>query len=194
MTSLLIDIDKMKLLKVVEGEDEVLRLEYWADILIPKSEFYVCGDAKRDLSQFTQMELQMLYNNSINADLRMRDYPHALEMVSFMRDNFKRDDKSLTKLIKKLGKHRKAQTAVPVKEKPEAKSKLSSSTPTRPKEGTMTVRVWEASDYFYKMPQWGEINSKEFRDYVIQVCVDGGLNRSTASTQFAKWKKFTLAQ
>lgn len=194
MTSVLLDVDKMEMLKVIEGEDEVLRCEYWADILIPKNEFYICGDTNRDLTKFTLMELQMLYNNTSGAQVKFRDYPHALEMVSCMRERFDRAPEDVGQLVKKLGKHLGEQSFKPVKEKPEPKAKQTGEVPKRPKEGSMTVRVWEAGDWYYDQQESKDINSKVLRDEVIQACVLSGLNSSTAATQFGKWKKFMLAQ
>ncbi|MBL4904252.1 MAG: hypothetical protein JKY62_16640 [Desulfocapsa sp.] len=193
MKTILIDINKMILLKVVEGDKPVRCCEYWADILIPKAEFYICGDTGRELARFTLMELQMLYNNTAGAVAVFRDYPRAIEMVQVCIDKFEVAKLTLGDLVKKLGKPLKDQDFTPVKEKPEAKAKQVGNIPTRPKAGTMTARVWEAADWYYDQQDDKDLTSKELRDEVVQACVLGGVNSSTATTQFGKWKKALLA-
>lgn len=189
MSTLLIDINEMKLLKVVEGEKEVRRCEYWADILIPKSEFYICGDAKRDLTQFSLLELKMLYRGLRNHDIMGNDYKRSLDQVHMVIMETVPDDATLGELVKKLGKPLKEQDFTPVKEKEEPKHKQVGGIPNRPKEGTMTERVWQAADYFISIQPNHDINGKHFRSLVIEACVKGGLNSSTAATQFGKWKR-----
>ena len=189
MTSLLIDLDEMRLLKKVEGENEVRRCEYWADILIPKNEFYVTGTMGRDLSKFTLMELQLLYNNEAGSRATFKEYSRAIELVKHVIDQMKPAEETVGQLVRKLGKPLKEQSFTPVKEKPEPKSKQSGGIPTRPKAGTMTARVWEAADWLYSQQESKDCNAKSLRDEVVKVCVDNGVNGSTASTQFAKWKK-----
>jgi len=57
----------------------------------------------------------------------------------------------------------------------------------------MTARVWEAADWYYDQQDDKDLTSKELRDEVVQACVLGGVNSSTATTQFGKWKKALLA-
>ncbi len=189
MKSVLIDINKMTILKVVDSDDSIRRCEYWADILIPKAEFYICGDAKRDLTTFSFLELQMLYRNQKEREIMGTDYGRAIEQVHDVLIEIIPDETTLGQLVKKLGKPLKEPDFTPVKEKPEPKSKQAGLIPTRPKAGTMTERVWQAADWFYSQQNPQDCNSKVLRDDVINACVDSGLNSSTASTQFAKWKK-----
>lgn len=195
MKTLLIDCDNLKLLKVVEGDNplqDCARCEYWADILIPKGEFYICGEENRDLSGFTLLELTMLYNNTTGAKADIKDYPRALELFSYTRDTFAVANESLEELKKLLGKPKKAQSFKPDKEAPEKVAKPSSGIPTRPKDGSLTVRAWEAADWFYSEQDTKDINSKELRDNVVNTCVENGVNKATASTQFGKWKKHQI--
>lgn len=189
MKMLLIDINKMLLLKAVEGEKCIRRCEYWADILIPNAEFYICGDMGRDLSKFTLLELQMLYNNTMGAKAIFKDYPRAIDLVKTCIERFEVAKESIGDLVKKLGKPLKEQDFSPVKEKPEAKAKQIGLIPTRPKEGSMTARVWECADWLYSQQNQQDSNCKTLRDEVIKVCVDNGVNSSTAATQFSKWRK-----
>lgn len=51
----------------------------------------------------------------------------------------------------------------------------------RPRRAGATLQVWEIADEFQKQ---GRANRKE----IIEECVRRGINASTASTQFSKWK------
>jgi len=185
----LFDLNKMIVLKTVSGEDAVRRCEYWADILIPKDEFYVCGDMKRDLASFSELELRLLYRNLENREVMGHTYARVLEQVHDVMGKLQEDETTLGQLVKKLGKPLKEPDFTPVKEKPEPKSKQVGAIPSRPKEGSLTARVWEAADWLYSQQNPQDINSKSLRDDVIKVCTDNGVNPSTASTQYAKWKK-----
>ena len=117
------------------------------------------------------------------------DHSITIELVKHVIDQMKPAEETVGQLVRKLGKPLKEQSFTPVKEKPEPKSKQSGGIPTRPKAGTMTARVWEAADWLYSQQESKDCNAKSLRDEVVKVCVDNGVNGSTASTQFAKWKK-----
>lgn len=193
---ILININKMEILKAVKGTDatEVLdRCEHWAEILMPKSEFYILGDTKKDLKPFSMLELQMLYRNETGREIRGNSTREgAIENVHWVVSKFPEDDTPLNELKEKLGKPIKAPTFKPVSEKAEPKQKTSGELPKRPKANSMTARAWECGDYYYAQDEWPDINAKEFRDYVIGVCVESGVNKATAATQFAKWKKVQI--
>ena len=60
----------------------------------------------------------------------------------------------------------------------------SSSTPyPRPREGTITGRVWTMADRIKQST--GSVN----REDLIKACMQEGINMNTASTQFSYWKK-----
>lgn len=59
-----------------------------------------------------------------------------------------------------------------------------SSVPGRPRAGSSTGRVWDIADSF--KDKYG--TDKELRKAVIDACVAEGINSSTASVQFGKWK------
>jgi hypothetical protein len=66
--------------------------------------------------------------------------------------------------------------------------------PARPKPGTSTGKVWEFADTALAAaikdgdPREVAINDKALRKAVISLCEAEGINASTASVQFGKWK------
>lgn len=54
---------------------------------------------------------------------------------------------------------------------------------TRPKAGTSTGKVWDIADELS-----AKLKDKELRKAVIERCEQEGINASTASVQFGKWK------
>lgn len=192
MKHILIDLDHMKILKVVDGKDALKRCMYWADILIPKNEYYICGNETKDLQSFTYEELILLFNNSSKRVMgRQKNEKDMRFLLKDIIEDFEVDSTSLSDLVKKLGKPLKEQSVLPQPESKadKAANKKVSSIPVRPKAGSLTVRAWEAADYYFTQVIPNDVDSKEFRDQVIKACTENGVNPSTASTQFAKWKK-----
>ncbi len=193
MNTILIDLDKLKILKSSSGKDAAKCLEYWAEILIPKADYYIGGDYKKSFSVFTLMELKMLYRNTEGSELNTEKYPKALELVHSMAQSFQTDETTLDELIKKLGKPIPQQTVMPQPEKRKVKPSSSSSGPaTRPKEGSTTGKVWAIADQMVESDPGLGCDSKEFRTCVIQECIKSGINPATSATQFARWKKDQL--
>lgn len=53
----------------------------------------------------------------------------------------------------------------------------------RPRDGTITGRVWAITDHIKQ--QAGTVN----REDVIKACIQEGININTASTQYSHWRK-----
>lgn len=191
MNTLLIDLDNLKIIKAADGKDAVRRLEYWADILIPKKDFYIGGEAKRDFSVFTRMELKMIYNKAAGEAHRSEDYQKLIVAVYEIGQRMEPDDTTIGPLVKKLGKPLSEPSVKPQKEKRAVKP--SSAQPTRPRAGTTTARVWEIADELLRGDPGIDFESKAFRQHVIDTCGSETINPSTAATQFAKWKRDHLS-
>ncbi len=58
----------------------------------------------------------------------------------------------------------------------------------RPKAGTTTAKVWDIADAALKAVKGKVGDWKAFRNSVIALCGNEGINSSTASVQFGKWK------
>jgi hypothetical protein len=56
---------------------------------------------------------------------------------------------------------------------------------TRPKDGTTTGQVWEIADKLS-----ADTQKPAVRKAVVDACHERGINTSTASTQYGKWRKF----
>lgn len=76
--------------------------------------------------------------------------------------------------------------ATPPKAPPAKRAPAAPSGPaTRPKGGS-TARVWELADL--ELSELGSIDMKALRKAVIAACEAEGINSSTASVQYGKWK------
>ena len=175
----LIDLNEMRVIKAVEGEDALKRCEYWADILIPKGEFYVCGTSKRDLSTFQDEELRRLINSLTTVKRRMTSYSEVLFELRELMDNMPLDDLTLKQLERKLGHKLPKQSVLPSGAKAAAQV-----LPKRPAAGTDAVKPWEAADWFYSK----EKDLSSVKDKTIDACLEAGLNKSAVIRQFNRWK------
>lgn len=72
------------------------------------------------------------------------------------------------------------------KKKVIAATGTAASTPSAPKGGT-TARVWAIGDAV--LGNVGADDVKTLRAAIIQTCLDEGINKATAGTQYSKWKK-----
>jgi hypothetical protein len=70
---------------------------------------------------------------------------------------------------------------------PIPKGKPSEVTPTRPRAVSTTGRVWELADVCFA--KVGNVFTPELRKNVIAACTVDGINESTSSTQYSRWKK-----
>ena len=83
--------------------------------------------------------------------------------------------------------------------KTEPKQPKAPGTPAERPTGTSTTgRVWELADaeyalHLHKMPDGGAIDWKALRDAIMTSCINGGINKATAATQYSKWKGAKLA-
>lgn len=83
---------------------------------------------------------------------------------------------------------RSAAPATPAQPKapraPRAPSSAATGEAHRPKSGTSTGKVWDIADKLFALG----LTDKELRKQVIAECEGEGVNASTASVQFGKWK------
>lgn len=78
--------------------------------------------------------------------------------------------------------------------KPEKQPRAPAAPSERPKAGTTTARVWEIADGVLHNAKGKIADLKQFRAAVIGQCAEEGINSSTASVQFGKWKASTSIQ
>ncbi len=189
---ILIDNGQLCFLKAVPTLEQA---EYWADILAPTSDFYVTDAvSNKSFSIYTHYELRMLYYNTVGELVSDNmDYSKLLAGVKKLAEDLLVDETSLEDLKTKLGHERvepeiSAET-VEQESKPRKRSDSPSKPITRPKEGSMTGKVWDIADQLHT--EKGEIPP---RQDVIALCTEQGINASTASTQYGKWKKVLNSQ
>lgn len=60
---------------------------------------------------------------------------------------------------------------------------ISSSSSLRPREGTITGKVWAIADKFKAE------KGNATREEVVRACIEENINMNTASTQFSHWNK-----
>jgi len=189
---ILIDCEKLTFVKAAKTVEQ---LQYWADILCPDSDYLIADTQKKVYAAFTEMELKILYGNTIMQDMRHiipSSYNKLLNEVVKLGEGIEEDETELSDLKKKLGKA--LSSPFPLNKPTQisggspTKPKAPPSVGKRPKAGTSTAKVWDIADEMMAGDPGLGIDSKDFRKCVIEECVKEGLNPSTASTQFGKWK------
>lgn len=188
---ILIDNERLCFLKATPT---VKQAEYWADILAPTSDFLVTGTEGKNYSCYTPYELRLLYYNTTGQAVPENiQYSKLIQGIVKIAKELILDETSVEDLEKKLGRPLKPVDPRPVPEKggrkPNPGSTSSSKPVTRPKAGSATGKVWDIADGLYKAS--GEIPN---RTEVVDKCSAEGINPSTASTQYGKWKKHLSAQ
>lgn len=198
--SILIDNNNLEVLKVVSS---VRKAEYWADILIPYNDFLIVGTAKKDLSAYTPLELARLYHH-LTGEHPPEDieYSKLLTGVHVEMQRIGEDETPIKDLKKQLRNQDPAVPEIGVKGDEETEETFESpdrpeppKTPRRPsgtvkplkrpKEGSATGKVWDIADSLVT-----EGSEAPTRQQVVEACEEQGLNKSTASTQYGKWKKY----
>lgn len=194
--ALLINTEKLQFLKAADTTEQ---LEYWAEILCPDDNFIIVDTHKRVYSIFTEMELKVLYGNTIMQDLRHvvpESYSKLLQETAKLGQSIPKDDTSVEELKRTLGRPLKPVNPMPAKEKGRTPPKkrapqANGSKPAggRPKPGSTTAKVWDIADEVKANCRTLDIHSKELRNRIVEECTEQGINPSTAATQFGKWKK-----
>ena len=88
----------------------------------------------------------------------------------------------MTEAAKKVTKKAAKKAAAP---KPVKEPRVVQNSIGQPSKGTTSARIWEIADYYTT-----ETGSPAVRGDVVGACVAEGLNSSTASTQYGRWRKF----
>lgn len=176
---ILIDLNEMTVLKAVDSVDALKCCEYWADILIPKGEFYICGTEKRDLTIFDDEEIRRLINSLADLKRKPNSYSEVLGVLRELMDAMYVDDKTIKQLKRKLGHKLKEQPVLPV-----GKLKKAPAIPKRPASGTDAVKPWEAADWFFKKQK----NFVKVWKKTMAICKKEGLTEKMINKQFGLWK------
>lgn len=187
MAEKMILIDNERLL-ILKAATSVEQLEYWAELLAPQNDFTICGTSGGAFSVYTHLELRMLYSNMRGTDPGEREYADLIKMARMVADEVEVDHTEAETLRKRLGHEIPPVDPRPVPERggrrPARGGGSASKTPTRPREGTTTAKVWAIADELAS-----QANGMPDRNDVIKRCSEEGINPSTASTQYGKWKR-----
>lgn len=158
------------------------------------------GTANRDFSVYTLGELAKLHQNTIGPLPKQMSCSDLCKALGTHVRNMEVDETDLATWQAKLGRDLAKPSAKPDESRasaaPRAASpsgvpkpaKAPSAAPARPKAGSTTGKVWDIADRVY-----AEAGNVLDRNAVIAACEAEGINASTAATQFAKWKRFTLS-
>ncbi len=212
-TVTLVDLDKLRLVKKLPSTEAA---EYWADLVLHQANYIILDCTKRALATFSALELRMLYDNHSVKKMpdSVQDYTSLVQAVAGIVEDMPVDDTDVPALRKKLrrepapptigtqGTHAVAAPAqpagrpweaAPTAAKPHSTPAARAAGPvTRPRGGA-TATVWDVCDQLYAMPEYSTAKEsaaimKELRSAAIDTCVEKGVNKSTASVQFGKWK------
>ncbi len=190
---ILIDNENLCFIKATPTAEQA---QMWADILIPTSDYYITDiESLRCLSVYTAYELRLLYQNTVGEPVNESiQYSVLLEGIqklgldliidetplSTLGNKAKRGSKETKAAVKETKKQAEGNPAKPEKTKEPSTGKAAK----RPKEGSMTGKVWDIADALH-----AEHGTIPDRKAVVLACEAGGMNPSTASTQYGKWKK-----
>lgn len=198
-----------KALKILKGAASVRQLECWADIVCKKNDFLIVAtDENRCFSPYRINELALIYHNTSGDSIPPGDYGDALRNVRKLASSIPDDPATHADLVKRLkGKepevdprptHEGTPPYNPEKDPKASKDRAKASprsdaphtAPKRPREGTTTARVWDIADILHD--ENPSLPVKELRAKIVAACVEGGIDSSTAATQYSKWKRATL--
>jgi len=210
MNSILIDTAKWIVCVKV---DKIEKAEFLAEIYkLP--EYVIIDEKKRSLAMFNIEQLECLCENH---NIKLREnlvYNQKLTLLHEYINEKELYEVKLSTLRKKLGrdikdvphgekgynseteKPRKLKNKMRVQGSVTGRINKSSAEIKKPKEGSVTGRVWEICEEYRAYVEKNEVQlgfavgSKQFRAVVIKGCAKEEINSSTAATQYAKWKKY----
>jgi len=191
---------------IIGSHTDVDYLVAMADAKIPHDDYYICDCTEKYLKPFHGQEVLLLaarnkpegqgkYNFKTKAEIRkaaieaMYKYPISNESL----DGFKAKisqrlgNVTMTEQVNEVETAEVTETVATeaVAEAPAAEAKVEKDIQngvTRPKAGSKTGRVWEIAD--------SQGTENAVRKTVMDLCVAEGINASTASTQYGKWRKY----
>ena len=179
--SVLLDMQALKVVATSSQPKRVLCLSILADIKKVPDDYLIIDADVRSMNRSLSFEQKMaIYTNMTGHEIK-RALGDTLDyQVQRLFEQFEEDTRSATELQQVLGRKFTA-PKTPIPEKREAIAREYK----RPAEGTTTGRVWDICDRVYSMQNPPKIPNKE---QIIQLCVNDGINPSTAATQYGKWK------
>lgn len=184
--SLLIDNNGARILKRVPT---IVQGLYWAELLIPNSDFSLRAVSKGSLERYTLEEQASMFKYLTSHKEAPSNQCGKLTFDLFkLVKEIPKDNTTLEDLEKKLGHSLPVVTTKPAPE-PEGRRRVEASSKiSRPGKGTATGKVWDIAD---SLVIDGELPEKLA---VVSKCVEQGIHPSTAGVQFSKWKRYISEQ
>lgn len=169
-----VDADTRRIIAVAPSEEQAM---LWAEIRSPESAVVLLCDG-RSYSIFTDPELRELLFNATGAKVEGGSYGQVLEYLKNRLQELPCDDTIAEELLEILAKKRQAPDAALQEQKEKAQA---------PRHGGISAKVWELAELCSK--ENPDVSVPELRKIIIDRCTKEGINLSTASTQYARWKK-----
>lgn len=190
---MLIDLDNLKLLKVVPTEKQA---NYWADILLPTGSYYLNDLTLSALRTFSKWELGQLYTRTTNKEIPPRC--DTVEMLSGLILNLKDellDDTDCLSLYAIL-KREPTLPSVSVMAR-EKVAKVSATRAPTSKTGERTKNSGQREIIFEAADQkWASLGKpidlsliRKMRIELMNELEQLGVKRTTASTTLGAWQK-----
>lgn len=173
MNSLAIDIESLSIVAVAPSEEQAV---LWAEVKCPEGSIAVVNNPS-SYSILTEEELRRLLTKATGAKVEGGTLSQLKEYVSARLQSLPADSTPAEKILEIIAA--KSGNACN-----EAQAK---SSPVRRAAGGVTAAVWQIADQCSQ--QYGDVSIPELRKIIIDKCVQNGINFSTASTQYARWKK-----
>lgn len=166
MNYIAVDVDALNIIAVAPSAEQAM---LWAEIKSPDSSVALICDG-RSLSILKEEELRLLLFNTTGAKIKGGTYSQIIEYIRDRLQTLPSDNTPAEDLLRRLKNNIDTCLDHP-----------------SPKAGTVSSAVWkicrDISD------QYSFLSEKEIRQKIIDRCCEEGINFSTASTQYARWKK-----
>lgn len=166
MNYLAIDVDALTIISVAPSAEQAL---LWAEIKSPNASVALVCDGK-SLSILKEEELRQLLFNTTGAKIKGGTYGQVLEYIRDRLQTLPADNTPAEDLLQRLKNNINTCLEQP-----------------SPKAGTVTSAIWQIC--YDVSEEYSSLSEKEIRQKIIDRCCEKGINFSTASTQYARWKK-----
>jgi len=188
--------------KVIGAHTDVNFLILMADAKMPYDDYYICACTVDFLKPFNSRELLDIvianepkgtkHNFKTRGEIEkctvgiMYKTPLTTESPEMFQATIQKrtGNTKMTDLNQEVAQEEVATEAVaeaPATVEPVKVEQEKANGVTRPKAGSKTGRVWEIAE---------QLGEEVTRKGVVDTCVAEGINPSTASTQYGKWRKF----
>lgn len=178
----LLNMQKMVIVATSRQPKASLCLSIIADMKKVPDDYLIVGADPGSFNKSLSFNQKMsIYQNMTGDTIKRAMDDTVTFQIKNLFEHFEEDLRSVDKLKQDLGRPFK------VSKLPIAEKKLGAlpSSVKRPSAGTATGKVWDICDKVMNMQNPPKLPN---RDQIIGLCVNAGINASTAATQYGKWK------